>query len=556
MVCSFLVLSLPTQAQSIEDVLKPVTRTYAMTNATIITQPGQQIDKATIVVRDGLIQAIGTDVEVPPGAKVIEADSLFIYPGFIDGLSNAGIPEPKNESENSRRGRRDDVDPGNPPRELAGVTPEKQVRDLLKHDDSSLEKLREVGFTAAHVVPHGRMLPGKGSLIMLAGESGEDLLMAENISQFTQFSSAPRVFPATVIGVMAKFDELYRQARQMADHMEAYAKNPSGMDRPERDAAIEALIPVVRGDLPLFYKATDIKSIHRVLRMQEELGFDVVLVGTQEAWHVADMLADANIPVIVNLELPDAPEKKEKKKEDGEAEEMTEEMKKLKRRSQERLKEYESQAATLAKAGIAFGFTTVDAKPGDIRASLRRMIENGLTEEQALAALTTNPAQMFGVSNQLGTLEKGKIGNLVVSTSPYFEEDAKVKYVLIDGHLFEYEVKDKPKGDPNAKVNVSGKWTYTTESPRGSSSGYLTLIDNNGDISGTYYSNMSQTEEEIRNAELNGNELTFDLPINRGGQSITMNFSLVFEGEKFDGSLRLGGFGTFDIEGSRNSDPE
>lgn len=548
-------LSLPTQAQSIEDVLKPVTRTYAMTNATIITQPGQQIDKATIVVRDGLIQAIGTDAEVPPGAKVIEADSLFIYPGFIDGLSNAGIPKPKNDEEGSRRGRRNDVDRGNPPRELAGVTPEKQVRELLKHDDRSLEDLREVGFTAAHVVPHGRMLPGKGSIILLAGASGEDLLMAENVSQFTQFTSAPGVFPATVIGVMSKFDELYRQAQQMANHMEAYAKNPSGMDRPERDAAVEALIPVVTGELPLFFKAEDIKDIHRVLRMQQELGFNLVLVGTKEAWHVADQLAEAKFPVIVNLELPDAPKAK-KKKDEEEEEDMTDEMKKLNERAQERMKEFEAQAATLAKAGIAFGFTTHDVKAKDIRANLRRMIENGLTEEQALAALTTSPAAMLGLSNQLGTLEKGKIGNLVVTTGPYFAEASKVRYVLIDGHLFEYETKEKPKGDPNAKVNVSGKWTYATESPQGTSSGTLTLIDNNGEISGSFYSPMTQSEEDISNADLNGNELTFDLPINAGGQSITLNFTLVFEGENFDGSLSVGQFGTYDIEGYRTSDPE
>jgi len=556
MVLAFLALGLSLQAQSVEDALKPVTRTYAFTNATIIPQPGQQVTGATIVVKDGLVQAMGTNVSVPANAKVVDADSMFIYAGFIDGLSNAGIPRPEREENGPNRGRRSDgVNPGDPPRELAGITPEKQVRGELKHDDKSLEDLRELGFTAAHVVPRGRMLPGKGSIIVLAGEHGEDMLLAEGVSQFVQFSSAPGVFPATIIGVMAKFTELIKQTEQMQMHMTAYAKNPKGMDRPERNEALEALIPVVNGELPVFFMAPDVKSMYRVMRMQDDLGFDLVMTGIKEAWHVVDQLDEKDIPVIVSLELPDPP--KEKKKKEAEEEAMDEEMQMLQQRASERMTEFESQAATLANAGIAFGFSTMEASAKDIRENLRRMVNNGLTEEQALASLTTNPANMLGVSNSMGTLEEGKMGNLVVTDGNYFEEGSNVRFVMADGHLFEYEVKKAAaKGDPSASAKVGGTWAYTVDVPGQTAEGTLTLTQEEEDITGELASSQAPEATRIENAALAGNTLTFAAPISMGGQSITLNFTIVITGDDMEGSVSVGEFGTFDVEGYREGTPE
>jgi imidazolonepropionase-like amidohydrolase len=556
MVLAFLAMGLSLQAQSVEDALKPVTRTYAFTNATIIPQPGQQVTGATIVVKDGLIQAMGTNVSVPANAKVVDADSMFIYAGFIDGLSNAGVPRPEREQNGPSRGRRPDgVDPGDPPRELAGVTPENQVRGELKHDEKSVEDLRELGFTAAHVVPRGRMLPGKGSIILLAGESGEDMLLAEGVSQFVQFSSAPGVFPATIIGVMAKFTELYKQTEQMQMHMEAYAKNPKGMDRPERNEALEALVPVVNGELPVFFMAPDVKSIYRVMRMQNDLGFDLVMTGVKEAWHVVDQLEEKNVPVIVSLELPDPP--KEKKKKEGEEEAMEEEMKMLQQRASERMTEFESQAATLAKAGIAFGFSTMEASANDIRENLRRMIKNGLTEEQALASLTTNPANMLGLSNSMGTLEEGKMGNLVVTDGNYFEEGSNVRFVMADGHLFEYEAKKAAaKGDPNASAAIGGNWAYTVNVPGQSSEGTLTLSQEDGEIKGQISNSQAPGSTDIENAALEGNTLTFSSPFSMGGQSLTLEFTIVITGDEMEGTVSVGEFGTFDVEGYREGTPE
>src|SRR5690606_2035971 len=159
--------------------------------------PGRKLEKATVIVDDGLITAVGQGIAVPGDAVVIKGDSLFVYAGFIDGLSHAGVPEPKEE----RRER--PADPGNPTPEYARITPERDVRDVIKPDDKSIEELRALGFTAAHVVPYGRMLPGSGAVILLSGDKTDRMILGSQSSMYSTLHGAPRAYPATVIAVMA-----------------------------------------------------------------------------------------------------------------------------------------------------------------------------------------------------------------------------------------------------------------------------------------------------------------------------------------------------------------
>src|SRR5690606_38606469 len=146
-----LVLTPLAQSQGIaaETPLRPVTRTYALTDARVVQAPGRVIEGATVVVRDGLIEAVGRDVAVPFDAEIIEADSLTIYAGFIDALGHAAVPEPP-DTDDERPS-----DPGDPPRERAGVQPDRDVRALLRPDHGDAAALRNAGFAAAHVVPRG-----------------------------------------------------------------------------------------------------------------------------------------------------------------------------------------------------------------------------------------------------------------------------------------------------------------------------------------------------------------------------------------------------------------
>ena len=191
------------------------------------------------------------------------------------------------------------------------------------------------------------------------------------------------------------------------------------------------------------------------------------------------------------------------------------------------------------------------------------MIEHGLTTDQALAALTTTPAKMLGVDRTMGSLKKGKMGNLVVTDKAYFDEGSNVRFVMIDGHLFEYEAKKKAtkkKADSDAEadssVKIAGTWDYNMEGMGQSVEGTLEFSNTDGELSGTLSNSQMPGDAELVNMVLEGNTLTFDAPIDFGGQSITLEFEVVVEGDELEGSVTISQFGQLEIEAYRKGDPD
>lgn len=362
---------------------KQVTSTFALQNVTIVQAPGKMIEGGTVVVKDGLIHAVGKNVSIPFDAKKVKADSMYVYAGFIDGASHVGIPKVENKEEGRRRNRSEIKNPGNPPNDKAGIQPERPVRDLIKADEKSIADMRKLGFTTAHVVPDGKMLPGKGAIVMLAGESVNDMILVENTALFAQFKGAGGVFPNTVIAVMSKFRDLYKQAEQAKAHEAAFMKSPSGLKRPTSDPVLEAFYPVIDGKQAIFMKASNMKDLSRAMVLQKELGYELVLTEVKQGWNYTDQMKDAK--VFLSLDLPKAPKEDKKKEKEEEKEKTAEELEKeaMEKRRAERMKQFETQASTLAGKGINFGFSTLDAKAKDIRANLGRMIEGGLSAANA-----------------------------------------------------------------------------------------------------------------------------------------------------------------------------
>lgn len=557
-------------AQANREELKPVTRTYALTQATVVTEPGKTMEGATVVIKDGLILAVGKNVKIPVDAQVIKADSMYIYAGFIEGLSHTGIPKAEPQQGGNRQQAPEVKDPGSPPNDLAGITPERKLVDVLKATDKSVEEMRKLGFTAAHVVPSGQMLPGQGALVLLTGDEAAKMILKDQTAFYTQLVGARRMYPATVIAVLAKWRELYHQAELAQAHEKAYKKSPNGMARPSYDAALQAFYPVINKEQTVFLNASDVKSAYRALSLQKEFDLPMVIAELKQGWHVAGELAKRKIPVLLSIDLPEDKESKDKGDKKGDKKEGTEkkeeaekddpfkdEREALEKRKMEAMKKHWAQAASMEKAGVTFGFSTLDVKSKDLKANLRKMIENGLSENTALAALTTIPAEMLGVSDMLGAVATGKIANLVVTDKPYFEEKSNVRFVFVDGHKFEYEVK-KPskKADPNAKVAVGGSWSYSFEAMGQQMEGVLELVDNSGDISGSITNSTMGNKSTIESAELNGNELSFSITMDGGGQTITIEYELIIEGDSMEGTVSAGQFGTFDLEAERISIPD
>jgi imidazolonepropionase-like amidohydrolase len=532
-----------------DQVLAPVTRTYAITNVNIIQGPGRKIDMGTVLIKDGLITGAGKGLTIPLEAIVIKADSMYVYAGFIDGLSRVGVTKPKEEASRERL-----QNPGNPPPEKAGITPQNDVRNFLNASDKGIEDHRGAGFTTAQVVPYGVLLPGSGAVIQLSGKPADDVVLTSKSSFYSELTSNQGVYPGTILGIMAKWRELYRQASLSHTYEGTYASGRTGLERPASDRVLEAFYPVIDKKTTVLFKADKILDAHRVLTLQSDLGFQLTLANLKEGWDVINKIKGANAKVFLSLDLPEEvkEEKKDAKKEAKPETINDKEKAVLEQRRKDFIAKYDAQAAAFQKAGVKFGFASIDVKTANVQANLRRMIKAGLTEDQALAALTTSPAEILGISDRLGTIDNGKIANLTISDKPYFNEKAKVKYVFIDGQPFKMEVKEVKK-DANAKAEIVGSWIVTVDTPQGKNSSTVTFTKDGSNYAGKVSGGMMPSAIDIKKVELDGTNLKYSYSFTMSGsQEINVDVDATVEGETYSGTANVGSFGSFSLEAKKD----
>jgi len=531
--------------------VREVTDVYVIKNAMVVQKPGMTIPGSHIVIRDGLIEAVGSNVTIPFDAKVIDADSMYVYAGFIDAASHAGIPKKE-----ERRERPDGLIPGNPPNDIAGITPDAKASQVISSKEKSLRDMRDNGFTISHVLPTGRMLPGQGAIISNREGSTEEIMIKDGVSMFSQFRGAQRMYPATVIAVMSKWRDLYTNAKNMSAYELKYNMNPAGKKRPVMDEATQAMVKVVNG-LPVFFEVDDVLDIHKAIRLKNDLGFNLVLTDADQIYPALSQVKAQGIPVILSTDLP----KEIKKKDDKKDEEMDEEKMALEKRKQEAYDKHVGQAAMLEKEGVQFAFSFIDGKIKDFKKNVKRMIDAGLSEDAALAAMTTTPASMIGINQMAGTVEAGKLANLVVTDKPYFDEKSNIRYVMVDGHMKEFEVKAKKKKssgeDSGEPIAIEGEWTFEIEIPGQTQSGII-KVNKNGDEYEIKFASNDDPEDftDANNIELEGNKLTFDATVDNGGFEMNLAFDLEVASDSYEGTVSVGNFGSFPIEGDKTSTPE
>jgi len=549
---------------------KEVTSTYYVKNAFVVQKPGTVLSNTSILIKDGMIKSVGPSITIPFDAEVIDADSMYVYAGFIDACSHAGVEKKDNKD------RPKVENPGSPPKDLAGITPQYTVRSAFGEKlDKSMSELRALGFGFVHVVPRGRMLPGQGSVLSTGNLKPSESIIKENVSQFSQFKSARGMFPGTTIGVMSQFRDLIKNATYSNDYKKAYALNANGLERPQQSEELEALYPIVEKKMPVFFYAPKVKDVNRALILQKELGYNMVLTGVRQGWPLMSSITSSRNPIVLSLKLPEEikeekedekqkeDEKKDKKVEgDGKAEKKEKPKKKAKAKKEldpetrmlnERKKkshdEYVSQAAMFEKQKIKFSFSTLDTKSKDIRNNILRMVKGGLSENGALAALTTNPASLLGITAMAGTVEPGKIANIFITDKPYFDEKSKIKYVIVDGSVKLNKEKDKKKksGDGEA-VGLAGSWTYEVEIPGTTQSGTM-IIKGSGDDLEVSTDSSDEPGDFIdgTNVSLDGSTLSFDLSV----EGMAYSINLDFDGADFEGTVAVGEFGSFPMTGSK-----
>ncbi|MAL16559.1 MAG: hypothetical protein CL670_09710 [Balneola sp.] len=443
-----LLLALLFSGFSLQAIQAQTTPAHALKNITIHNADGSVTESATIVWRDGVIEAVGRNVTIPFDAFEIDGgDSLHVYPGFIDGFSTWGSPEPP-------RNLPELDNPGDPPYDRAGIQPERKPSVLLT-EDKSFEAGMKAGFTSAALYPNGYMLPGQVEVFYLAPAIESIGLLKENLALAGSFEEAPGgwgngAYPSTMMGVMAQFRQVMFDATALQQHMKYYTQNPE-MPAPKRDQVLEAMFPLVNKTTPLYFEVDTKEHIERLLKLQDEFGFNAVIVSGKEAYAKSAELKRRNIPVLASIDFTEAPDwytkMKKAEESDKEEEESAEEMEEISEEEQsyrdKRLEAWKAEVTNIKKlmdAGVSVGYASAGLELKDLSKKLEILLdEGGLSESDAVKLMTSNTASILGLGNTLGTLTKGKNASFTVFDKAMSEDKAKVLHSISNGTIHEFE---------------------------------------------------------------------------------------------------------------------
>ena len=418
------------------------TQSVAITNARIVTVSGATIEKGTIVIRDGLIQAVGADAHAPADAQVIDANGLTVYPGFIDSLSTAGLPirptqptggGPGGGGQQAAQQAAAQAQPSNS-NYVVGIRPEVSAVDELRAGESQFDTIRNAGFTSAVTVGRTGIFNGRSAIINLAGESVSGMLIKEPYAEHISFATV-QGYPGSLLGTFSALRQMLLDAQRLQEWQKAYAANPKGMKRPEDDKSLEALIPLLNRQMPVVFNANTEKEIIRALDLAKEFNLKAIIAGGQESWAVADRLKAQNVPVLLSLNFP-------KRTAAASPDADPENLSTLRFRA-----EVPKTAGRLAQAGVKFAFqsgglTTVT----DFFTNAAKAVEGGLAKDAAIRAMTLSAAEILDVNDRLGSIEAGKIANLAVVKNDVFASERFVPYVFVDGKLFEQKEQPRAPG--------------------------------------------------------------------------------------------------------------
>jgi imidazolonepropionase-like amidohydrolase len=377
--------------------------TFALTNANIETVTKGVINNGTVVIKDGKIEAVGTNVQIPQGAEVIDCKGSWIYPGLIDSGTTLGLIE------FGAYAQATDVT------EVGDVVPQVRALTAVNPNSAAIPINRISGVTTTLTAPDGDLFCGTAALINLHGYTPDQM--------FAGFEGLVLNYPRTGRRggfdrrtdeeikkandkAIARLNEIWEKAVQY-HQLDSATKGASGY-YPE----MQALIPVVRGEMTLLIEVNAAKDIKAALKWVKEKNIKkVVLTGVAEGWRVADEIAKANIPVLAGpvLALPS--------------------------RDYDRYDKAYQNPGLLRKAGVKVAIRTVDGNLNfrNLPYHAGFAAAYGMGREEALKAITIVPAEIFGLSDKLGSIEQGKIANLFVCTGDPFETKTQVTHVFIGG---------------------------------------------------------------------------------------------------------------------------
>lgn len=490
---------------------------YAITGATVHPASGADIANGTVVIRNGLIEAVGANVPIPADATTIDAKGADVYPGLIDAQTSLGIAAPKDSK----------TEP----------TPDALAARALKLGDDDLDARRRIGVTTVIAAPSNGIFQGQSAVVNLGGGDLDAQVIKSPAAMQIAFRPRPAwTFPDSLMGVMAYIRQTLLDAQQYATARAIYEKSPAGLQRPAESASLEAFAPVLRRDLPVVFIADTELMMRRALTLAREYNLRIILSGARQAYRMS--AADVKgVPLLVAVNWPTAPANKDDREEQP--------LRVIRDRQLQ-----PTTPATLVKNGASFALVSGAGKTGDFLPGIRKAIDNGLSADDALRATTLWPARIFGIDRQLGSLERGKIANIVVSDKPLFTKEAKVTRVFIDGR--EIRLPAEEKKEEKASSPIDGTWALTVRAPQGNVAINVTLKAEDGKLTGTFSGDRGSGD--IRGGTIADNK-TFEFTISSNAQNEAEATDWVFHGtlenDAMSGNVSTT-IGTFAFTGSKS----
>jgi imidazolonepropionase-like amidohydrolase len=396
---------------------------YAIRGARINTGTGVVIENGVVLIDDGLITAVSQGAEIPDEAWIIEAAGREVYPGFIDALTDLGL---------SGDDAKDEDEPApfaTGPEDRPGTTSWLAAADEIDLTDERIAQWRSGGFTSAVISPAKGIVAGQAAFVNLAGERPRDLVVATPVALRVNLEppGSRRSFPGSLMGVIAYIRQVFLDAAHYREAWGSYEAHPSGHERPRYDRALVGLAKAQTERWPVLFPAHRVHEIERVIGLAKDSHVSPVVYGAHEGYAAANIFSNAGVPALVSAKWPEKGEDMDPEKEES--------LRVLRLRERA-----PTTPAALEKAGVRFGFYSDGLKtPAEMLANVRTAVERGLSPEAALAALTAGPAAIFHLDDRLGTLEAGKIANLVITEGDIFNQEATVVSVFIDGRKLEPE---------------------------------------------------------------------------------------------------------------------
>lgn len=519
-------LSLPVGAAGqYEDVPRPAS--YALQNVTVVQADGRRQEGVTVVVRGAMIEALGPGVAVPADAELVAGDSLMVYPGLVDGHGQAdyAFPEPDID--------RGEVEIWNAPRELQGFTPARRVVAHLTADGDDVAGPRRAGIVVGAIHPTDGMMPGRGALLLYRGDARRpaELVVDDDLGPTLTFRGGRGVYPGTLFGVTAFMRQAFEDARHRAAVAQAHARDPQRLTTPTHDPDYAVLRQALDGSVPVYFAADDAAGILRALKLADEYGFRPIIMGGGEAWKVAEELERRNVPVLVSVDFQ-KPRRWDPESEDAEP------LDAAALRERTEVEDRYANAGRLARAGVRFALTS--GGTGELLEGARKAVEYGLAEDAALAALTSTPAELYGVPHVV-RLEAGLPATFVVTTGPLFDEETRVAYTFVEGYREAGAVPGAAAGSAEDAAAVGGVWDMTIDADGQRLRGTMTLEQDGATFTGRLA--MEGQTMRVRDGTIDGNEVRMVAVMEQGGQTMEIRITGTVEGDRASGEADAGPMG-------------